>query len=155
VQGTVIAFQRLLLCGQPAEGGRDLLNHSTGETVPSENQGGTLPSDQLSELPGKKNNVQNGLGGVEVQIGKRGRPLLCVVSETLVGVANAVVEVANFVVVHIPEVVVVEMVGQSAAESQGHLLVVVVNGGVDHRTWQGKQEKHKNLNQLIVGALLV
>jgi hypothetical protein len=48
VKGAVVALKLLLLGSESTERRRNLLDDKSGETVPSEDHGGTLPADQLS-----------------------------------------------------------------------------------------------------------
>jgi hypothetical protein len=60
-----------------------------------------VPADQFRQLFTKQVNIEDWLGKVQVQIGQASSPFLGVSSETLVGVSDTGVQVADFVVVHV------------------------------------------------------
>ena len=140
VEGAVLALEALLLGSQSAEGRRDHLDDEARERVPRESQRRSFPADKLGELSREENCVEGGLDEVDVKSGKAGSPLLSILSEALVGIGDPVVEIADLVVVHVAEVLIVEVTRKSLPEEQRQLLLNVVDARVDHGGGHSEQE---------------
>jgi len=145
VQGAVLTLEFLLHGGKTAEGRRDHADDGTGEGVPGKGNDGALPADEFSKLATEQDNVKHRLGEVEVQAGETGGPLLGVSGETLVGVGDPAVQVANFVVMHVVQVAFVEVVGQVASECKSELFLEIVQGRVHSRRGYSEQEEREDL----------
>ena len=133
VQGPILALQPLLLRRQAAESRRDEADDIAREGVPGEGKGGTLPTDELAELFREQDHVQKWLDEVDVQRGEARGPLLRVLGQPLVRIGNAVVQVADLVVVHVAQVRRVEILRQSLPVHQGELFLDVIDARVDRR----------------------
>lgn len=127
MQRAVISLQLLLLGCQFSERRRNDLNKISGKCVPKDDQAGSFPPDQHSQLATEQDYVKEGLGSVEVEIGKTGCPLVGVVCQSLVRIGNTVVEVAYLVVMHVLKVQLVEVFSKLFSKTQGQLLCVVVD----------------------------
>mmetsp|Transcript_31177 Transcript_31177/g.47713 ORF Transcript_31177/g.47713 Transcript_31177/m.47713 type:complete len:255 (-) Transcript_31177:439-1203(-) len=122
VLGSVLTLELLLNSGELTEGRRDEADDDTGDEVPSDGHARSLPSDELGQLLGEEDDIEDGLGDVEVEAGESLRPLFGVLSEPLIGVANSHVEVADLVVEHVVQVHVVEVLRDSLSEGQAQQL---------------------------------
>ena len=147
VERSILSLKALFLGCQSAERWRNESDDEAREGVPREGEGGSLPSDQLRQLLGEQNHVQEGLDDVDVQCREAAGPLLCILSQPLVWVGNPVVQVADLVVVHVAQVVRVEVRRQTAAVQQRQFLLDVVDARVDHRGGHGEQEQVEDLKR--------
>ena len=77
--------------------------------------------------------------------GHAGRPLLSILSQTLVRVGDTVVQVADLVVVHVLQVGSMEILGETLAVHEGKLLLDVVDARVDGRRGHGEEEQVEDL----------
>lgn len=127
VEGSVFTFESLFLGGKSTESRGDEADNESRETVPSESDGRAFPSDEFGELLGEEEHVKEWLDKVDVQARKTGGPLVSILGQTLIGVSNTVVQVANLVVMHVVQIVFVEVLGESCAEQETKLLLNVVD----------------------------
>jgi hypothetical protein len=104
-----------------------------------------LPTDQLAQFLGEQKDIQDWFKSVQEHVGETGGPLLGVVCESLVWIGDPVVQIANFVVVHVSQVPLVEMICQLLSELQGQLALKVVDCRVNSRGWQSEHQQNKNL----------
>jgi len=131
VQVTVLALKLLLDSGHSSEGRGDSLDNETRKTVPCENHSGTFPSNELSQLSAEENDIKDRLGKVHVEAGKRSSPFLGVSSKALVRVTDSAVQITDLVVVHVLQVLRVEVQSKASSEPERQLLLEVVEAGVD------------------------
>jgi hypothetical protein len=128
---TVLTLKLLLHSGHSSEGRGNGLDNDTRKTVPCENHSGTFPSNEFSQLSAEENDIKDRLGKVHVEAGKRSSPFLGVSSKALVRVTDSTVQIADFVVVHVLQILRVEMQSKALSEPERQLLLEVVEAGVD------------------------
>ncbi len=113
---SVLTFQFLLNRDELAKSGRDHANDHPRAVVPQDHHQRSFPSDQLRKLLREENDVHDGFRKIEVERGAASRPLLEVLRQSLVRVRNTVVEVADFVIEHLLQVLVVEVLGHLSTD---------------------------------------
>lgn len=133
MQGAIFTLKPLLLCCQTTEGRGDQPDDVAGECVPREGQGWSLPADEFAKFLREEDHVEKWLDKVDVERGETAGPLFGILGQPLVRVGDAVVEVADFVVVHVAKVSLVEVLGQTFTIHECKLLLDVVNARVDGR----------------------
>ena len=147
VEGTVLSLKSRFLSSESSEGWGDDFDDPAGEGVPCERNGGAFPTDQLRQLPGEEEHVKDGLAQVGVELGEAGGPLGSICSQALIWVGDTVVQVADLVVMHVAQILLVEVQGETLSVEERELLHDVVDARIDCGGWYGKKEQIKDLEE--------
>ena len=128
----VLALKACFLGGKAAEWRGNHSNDETRESVPTESDSGTFPAHKLGKFPREQDHIKGRLHDVDVQSREAASPLFAILRQPLIRVGDAIVQVADLVVMHVAQVLFVEVGRQSLAEQKRQLLLDVVNARVDH-----------------------
>jgi len=127
VERPVLALKACFLGGKTAERRGNQSNDEARESVPTESDGGTFPAHEFGKFSREQDHIKGRLHDVDVQSGEATSPLFAILRQPLVRVGDAVVQVADLVVVHVAQVLFVKVRCQSLAEQKRQLLLDVVN----------------------------
>ena len=116
VLATVLTLNPLLSCCETTESWRHHSNDQARNEIPCNDAHWTLPADKLSQLTGEQYNVKDWLGEVQIKIRKRCCPLICILRKSLIRIRDSRVQVANLVIKHLLQVVIVELLSDALSE---------------------------------------
>lgn len=100
--GPVLSLQSLFSSNEFSKGWWDKLKDDAWEEIPGDDSTGACPSHDFCKFAREEDDIEGGLREVGVNGGEGIGPLLDVGSETLIGIADAAVQIAQLVKYHVP-----------------------------------------------------
>lgn len=145
----ILPLQSLLLDGETSNGSSQEGQQRSRDDQVGKHRSWSLSSNHSGELVGVDHDVQYGLAEVGVEIDDAFAHLLQVLSQELIWIRDAIVEVVDLVVSQSVQILLEQVVAQARSEAKRHLFQRVAKKVVYASDREGSQQEfHQSLGEL-------